>query len=146
MIDSKECLLITEALGINANSPLKRIISSVVCTKDYYFVVPTQSIGTFVIFDTIKNHSFFDGLSIPEGLKQMIDEATNVHELEDKIKVLLENNQNYIYKLSEAKGLKLKSFLGKKTMMYKRGFGWESFSPKSKDEGKLLVEFYKDIV
>ncbi len=146
MIDSKECLLITEALGINANSPLKRIISSVVCTKDYYFVVPTQSIGTFVIFDTIKNHSFFDGLSIPEGLKQMIAEATNVHELEDKIKALLENNQNYIYKLSEAKGLKLKSFLGKKTMMYKRGFGWGSFSPKSKDEGKLLVEFYKDVV
>ena len=146
MIDSSECLLITEALGINANSPLNRIHSCIVCTKDYYFVVPTKSIGTFIIFDTIKNHSFFDGMSIQEGLKQMINDATDVHELEDKIKDLLENNENYIYKLSEAKGLKLKSFLGKKTMMYKRGFGWGNFSPKSKDEGKLLVEFYKDIV
>ena len=142
MIDTKECILITEAIGINANSPLKKIFSSIVCTEDYYFVVPTKSIGTFVIFDTIKNHSFFDGLSIPEGLKKMINDTTDVHVLEDKIKDLLENQENYIYKLSEAKGLKLKSFLGKKTMMYKRGFGWGNFSPKSKDEGKLLVEFY----
>lgn len=144
MVNSTDYLLIEDALSMNSKMPLKQIYSCVVCTKDYFFVVPTKSIGTFVIFDTIKNHDFFNGLSIPEGLKRMANDAGDVGELEDKLKDLLENNENYIYDLNEAKSRKIKGFLGKKTLTYRKGMGWASFSPKTKADGKALAAFYEN--
>lgn len=141
-MDSSECLLIEDALAMNSKMPMKQIFSCVVCTKKFYFVVPTKTIGMFVIFDTIKNHAFFEGLSIPEGLKKLINEAASVSELENKLKELLQNDDKYIFDLSEAKSTKIKSFLGKKTYMYRKSKSWASFSPKTKADGKALVEFY----
>lgn len=145
MNNPNDCFLVEDSIGMNSKMPMKQIYSSVVCTKNYFFVVPTKSIGTFILFNSIKEHSFFDGISIPEGLKKMINECEDVGQLEDKLKDLLENNDNYIFDLSEAKSKKIKSFLGKKTFMYRKGMGWASFSPKSKATGKLLVEFYHDL-
>ena len=141
-MDNSECLLVEDALAMNSRMPMKQIYSCVVCTKNFFFVVPTKTIGMFVIFDTIKNHAFFEGLSIPDGLKKMINEAASVSELEDKMKELLNNDDKYVYDLSEAKSTKIKGFLGKKTYMYRKPKSWASFSPKSKAEGKLLAEFY----
>jgi len=44
--------------------------------------------------------------------------------------------------LKQAKSSKIKGFLGKKTLTYRKGAGWASFSPRSKADGKALVEFY----
>ena len=145
MENSNEVLLIEEALAMHSAMPMKQIHSAVICTKDYYFVIPTKSIGMFVIFNTIKDHSFFDGLSIPEGLRKTINEAENVSDLENKIKDLLENNDKYIFKLSEAKSVKIKSFLGKKTLMYRKPKSWASFGPKKKPDNQALVAFYPDL-
>lgn len=142
MVNSEDYLLIEDALAMNSKMPMKQIYSCVICTKDYFFIVPTKSIGVFVIFNTIKDHDFFKGLSIPEGLKRLANEAENVQELEDKLKELLENNENYIFDLSEAKSVKIKGFLGKKTLTYRKGMGYASFTPKKKDAGKALKEFY----
>lgn len=138
-------LLIDDALAMNSKMPMKQIYSCIVCTKDYFFVVPTKTIGMFVIFDTIKNHAFFEGLSIPDGLKKMMSEIQSVTELEDKLKELLNNDEKYIYQLSEAKSLNIKSFLGKKTFMYRMPRSWSSFSPKKKAAGKELVAFYDNL-
>ena len=142
MENNGELLLVEEALAMNSKMPMKQIYSCIVCTKNYFFVIPTKSIGMFVIFNTIKNHAFFDGLSIYEGLKKLIKESENIEELESKISELLENNEKYIFKLEDATKLKISGFLGKKTLMFRKGKSWSSFSPKSKVGGKELVEFY----
>ncbi|MBD3636670.1 MAG: hypothetical protein HUJ25_04955 [Crocinitomicaceae bacterium] len=141
-MDSSECLLVEDALAMNSHMPMKQVHSCVVCTKNFYFVVPTKTVGMFVLFDTIKNHAFFEGLSIQDGLKKLISETSSVDELESKLKELLENNDKYIFDLSEAKSTKIKGFLGKKTFMYRRSKSWASFSPKTKAAGKLLADFY----
>ncbi len=142
MENNGELLFIEDALAMNSKMPMKQIYSCVMCTKDYFFVVPTKSIGMFVIFDTIKNHSHFDGLTIYEGLKKLQNEATDVKDLESKLKELLDNDEKYIYELAQATKLKISGFLGKKTLMYRKGKSWASFNPKSKAEGKKMAEFY----
>jgi hypothetical protein len=141
-MEHSDRLLIEEALGMNSKMPMKQIYSCVLCTKDYFFIVPTKTVGMFVIFDTIKNHSFFEGLSIQEGLKKMTQETESVSDLQDKMKELLNNDDKYIFDLNEAKSVKIKGFLGKKTLTYRLPRSWASFSPKSKAEGKALAEFY----
>lgn len=141
-MENSEVLIIEDAMAMNSKMPMKQIYSCVVCTKDYFFVVPTKTVGMFVIFDTIKNHSHFEGLTIQEGLKKMRNESESAEDYENKLKDLLDNNDNYIFKLDEAKSTKVKGFLGKKTFMYRKPKSWSSFSPKSKAEGKALAEFY----
>lgn len=142
MENNGELLLVEEALAMNSKMPMKQIYSCVVCTKNYFFVIPTKSIGMFVIFNTIKNHAHFDGLSIYEGLKKMIKESENIEDLEVNLAGLMENDEKYIFKLEDATKLKISGFLGKKTLMYRKGKSWASFSPKSKAGGKELAEFY----
>ncbi len=142
MENNGEILLVEEALAMNSKMPMKQIYSCIVCTKNHFFVIPTKSIGMFVIFNTIKNHAYFDGLSIFEGLKKMINEAENVEDLEAKIAELLEQDEKYIFKLEDATKLKISGFLGKKTLMFRKGKSWASFSPKSKAGGKELAAFY----
>lgn len=137
-------LLIEDALAMNSRMPMKQIYSCVVCTKDYFFVVPTKTIGMFVIFDTIKNHAFFEGASIPEGLKKLMAETESVTDLENKMKELLNNDDKYVYQLSEAKSVKIKGFLGKKTLTYRLPKQWASFSPKKGAVGKELAAFYPE--
>ena len=142
MENNGEILLVEEALAMNSKMPMKQIYSCIVCTKDYFFIVPTKSVGMFVIFNTIKNHQHFEGLGIYEGLKKMIKEAENVGDLENQLKNLLENDEKYIHKLEEATKLKISGFLGKKTLTCRKGKSWASFSPKSKAGGKELTAFY----
>lgn len=142
MNNSSEVLLIENAMAMHSKMPMKQIYSCIVCTKDYYFVVPTKSVGMFVLFNTIKNHAFFEGMTIQEGLKKLIQEAETAQEVESKMKELLEEDEKYIFKLSEATKLKISGFLGKKTLMFRLGKSWSSFSPKSKADGKALKEFY----
>jgi hypothetical protein len=141
-MDNSSCLLIEDALAMNSKMPMKQIYSCIVCTKNYFFVVPTKTIGMFVIFNTIKENALFENLSIQEGLKNLIEDADNVEAIESKLITLLEDDENYIFNLSEAKSTKIKSFLGKKTYMYRKPKSWSSFSPKSSKVGKSLVAFY----
>ena len=142
MENKGDFLLFENALALNSKMPMKQIYSCILCTKNYFFVVPTKSIGMFVIFNTIKNHSYFESLSIYDGLKKIQSEATGISDLENKMKEVLENDEKYIFELAQATKLKTSGFIGKKTLMFRKGKSYASFSPKSKAEGKKLVEFY----
>lgn len=142
MENGTDCLLIEESMTMHSKMPMKQIYSCVVCTKDKFFIIPTKSVGMFVLFNTIKNHAFFEGMTIPQGLKKLIAESESSTELENKLSELLENNEKYIYTLSDAKSIKIKGFLGKKTLTFRESGSWASFSPKKKDAGKELVAFY----
>ena len=107
MKNNDEVLLIEDALAMNSKMPLKQIYSCVLCTKNYFFVIPTKSVGMFVIFEAVKNHSYFEGLTIYEGLKKLQNDATDVADLEAKAKDLLENDEKYIFELSQATKLKI---------------------------------------
>lgn len=142
MENNGEILLIEEAMAMNSKMPLKQIYSCILCTKDYFFIFPTKSVGMYVVFTSTKSHSHFEGLSIHEGLRKTIKEATDVASLENDLKELLENDEKYIHKLADATKLKISGFLGKKTLMFRKGKSWVSFSPKSKAGGKDLAAFY----
>jgi len=142
MENGTDCLLIEDAMSMHSKMPMKQIYSCVVCTKDKFYIVPTKSVGMFVIFNTIKNHAFFEGMTIPQGLNKMISETETAEELDTKLSELLENNENYIHTLADAKSVKIKGFLGKKTLTMRQGGTWASFSPKKKQAGKDLAAFY----
>jgi len=135
-------LLIENAHVMTSKSPLKQIQSAVVCTPDKVFVFPKKSMGHYVILHTVKTHSFFEGKSIEDGLKDVISSVSDVSELEEKLSNLLENNDQYIKDLNQAKKKHIKGFLGKKTMHIQSGMSWISFTPKGKEATKALVKFY----
>ena len=137
-----DVLLIEKAISQNSKSPVSHVECSAVCTKDKFFIVPKKTTGNFLVFNTIKNHSFFEGLSIEDGLKKMISEAESESALEDTLANLLENNPVFVRDLNTATKKSIKGFLGKKTMFAKHDKSWTSFSPKGKEATKALAAFY----
>ena len=135
-------LLIDHGMALTSKSPMTHIESAVVCTKDKVYVFPKKSTGNFVILNTVKSHSFFEGKSVEEGLKKVISEASSDAELESTLSDLLENNEKYILDLNAATKKSIKGFLGKKTLMVRNGKSWTSFSPKGKEATKAMADFY----
>lgn len=135
-------LLIKDAMAMTSKSPLTQIESAVVCTKDKFYIVPKKSTGNFVIFNTVKRHSFFEGTTIEDGLKNLMDTVKSETELHETLSELLENNAQYIHDINAAPKKSIKGFLGKKTLTIRDGRTWTSFSPKGKEATKALVQFY----
>lgn len=135
-------LLIENANAMTSKSPMTQIDSAVVCTKDKVFLFPKKSTGNFIILNTVKTHSFFEGKSIEEGLKDVISNSSNEIELQETLSNLLENNAQYIHDLNSATKKSIKGFLGRKTMHVRHGKSWISFTPRGKEATKALVGFY----
>jgi hypothetical protein len=134
-----------EALMMNAKSPMKQIEVCLVATKNYVFYIPVKTTSLFFFFDLIKKHKLFDGVSIEEGVQNLIKNSPTVEQLEQNFIALLEGNEKYVSKISEQSLFKFQSFLGKKTLRMKNSFSdWSSVTLKSKAKGKELLAFYEN--
>lgn len=140
----KDYVFYEKAFVMNSKQPMMRSYATVVGTKNYVFFVPTKTIGMFFILDTIKNHSFFQGVSIPDGVKKLIDSAASVEELEESLKALLQEDEKYVHFIPEWPSFKFKGFLGKHTLrLGKGGVGaWSSVTVEGKGLSKQFRAYY----
>lgn len=121
---NQDYVFYVDSFVMMSKQPMSRSNAAVVGTKNYIFLIPTKTVGMFLILDTIKTHSFFQGVSIPQGVQKLIESATSVEELEESLKALLQNDEKYVYRLSEWPTFKFRGFFGKHTLrISKGGFG-----------------------
>lgn len=143
MEHGKDYVFYDNAFMTTMRAPMKQFQVSIVGTKDYMFLVPNKSIGFFVILNTIKNHQYFDGVSVQEGLKKLINEAEDIKSLEESLIALLDDDKKYFYKLDELKAFKFGGFLGRQTLrMDVSKTHKTNVSPKKKKDSKEFRAFY----
>lgn len=128
---------------INSSAPLKNCDACIVCTKNYVFCIPKQTIGVYAILVTFKTHNLFEGVSIEEGVKKLVESSGSVEELEKSFIALLEDDAKYVHKLSDMKSFKFRGVFGKHTVrMSTGGLNWTSVSPKGKGTSGEMRKFY----
>lgn len=130
-------------LMLNSKQPMKNVDVCLVSTKDYVFYIPKKTVGMFVILNTIKTHKFFDGVSIEQGVKNLIEKAESVSALETGLIALLEDDEKYVHKIADKKSFKFRGFLGKHTLrMSTGGANWSSVMAKGKGNSKEFRTFH----
>ena len=97
----------------------------------------------FVILNTIKTHQFFDGVTIEEGVKRLIEKSENTQDLEKSMTALLEDDEKYVHKIADKKSFKFRGFLGKHTLrMSTGGANWSSVMAQGKGNSKEFRAFH----
>lgn len=143
MTEKQDFLYYESGLMMNSKQPMKSVDTCCVATKDYIFFVPKKSVGMFVILNTITTHQYFDGVSITEGVRKLVDNASTVEELEKSMIALLENDEKYVHKIADKKSFKFRGFLGKHTLrMSTGGANWSSIMINGKGLSKEFRSFY----
>lgn len=143
LIQNQDYAFYESALMLNSKQPMKNIDVCLVSTKDYIFYIPKKTVGMFVILNTIKTHQFFDGVSVEQGVRNLIDQAESVSALESSFIALLEDDEKYVHKIADKKSFKIKGFLGKHTLKMSIGkMHWSSVLPNGKGNSKEFRTFH----
>ncbi len=143
MTHGQDYLFYEKGTMMTSKSPLKSYTVCTVATKNYVFLIPIESMGTFLIVNTFSKHQFFDGVSVPEGVKNLINNSNSAEELENSLKALLDEDDKYVYQISELSSFKFKGILGKHTLRMSRSkMHWASISPTGKGLSKEMRTYY----
>lgn len=144
ILKDKDYVFYEQSFVMMSKQPMSRSNATVVGTKNYVFLIPTKTIGMFLVLDTIKTHSFFQGVTIPQGVQKIIESAETVNDLEESLKALLQDDEKYVYHLPEWPSFKFKGFLGKHTLrISKGGLGaTSSIMVEGKGLSKQFREYY----
>lgn len=143
LTEKEDYVYYESGLMMNSKQPMKNVDVCLVSTKDYVFYIPKKSVGMFLVLNTIKTHQYFEGLSIEEGVKNLISKADSVEELEKSLIALLEDDEKYVHKIADKKSFKFKGFLGNHTVrMSTGGTNWSSVMAKGKGNSKEFRAFH----
>lgn len=138
-------LLIEQTFVVYSLAPSDLCSSAVVCFPDsYIIVVKGASVPFRVDHDPVPGYNFPDN-DVAAGLRNMINSAKSEDELKASLLELIGNNGACVVNFSDYKKVKVKGFLGAKTLkVSNNAMNYISFSAR-KDEGKLLAEFYSSL-
>lgn len=143
LIENQEYVFYDTGLMLNSKQPMQQVWVCLVSTKNYVFYVPKKTVGMFVVLNTIKTHQLFEGVSIEEGIQNIISQSLSIENLEDSMKGLLDNDDKYIHEIAKKKNFKFKSFLGKHTLrMSIGGREWSSVLARGKGKSKEFRHFH----
>jgi len=106
-------------LMMSSKQPGKRADACTVSTKNYVFLIPKKTTGSFILFDIIKTHALFEGVTIEEGLKNIIEKSETANDLEKSLIALLQNDEKYVHQINTYKKFKFSKFLGQQTLLMK---------------------------
>lgn len=140
--ENRDYFFADSSLTMNAKQPLNRAYAAIVSTKDYVFIVPTKTIGMFMVLNTITTHRLFQNASIPQGLRNLIAESGSVNELEQTLIELLQNDEKLVHKVGDQKSFKFRGFFGKHTLRMAKGTGWTSIMAEGKGKSKEFRVFH----
>ncbi len=139
-----KALLIEETIVITSSAPGKQFLSSVVCFEDCFYIIPKVIAKTFHVNNfPIPSYNFGD--DVAKGVRDIMDSCNSEDELKEKLLALLQNNTTLIVPFSDYKKVKIKGFLGVKTLKaMNSAMNYISFTT-TKDTAKALVEFYPNL-
>ena len=130
-------------LMLNSKQPMKNVDVCLVSTKNYIFYAPKKTVGLFFVLNTIKTHQYFDGVTIEQGVRKLIDNSETIEDLEKSMIALLEDDEKLVHKIDEKKTFKIRGFLGKHTLrMSTGGTNWSSVMPNGKGNSKEFRIFH----
>ena len=143
MTKGQDYLFYEKGAMMSSKSPLKNYTVCTVCTKKYVFLIPIKSMGNFLIVNTFKNHQFFDGVGVVEGVQKLIENSDSAEALENSLIALLEEDEKYVHEVSSMSSFKFKGFLGRHTLRMARSkMKWASISPAGKGNSKEMRSYY----
>ena len=96
-------VICTDAAFVDSKSPQKMGKGVCVSTKNYFFYLPLQTVGTYPLLQTFKNHQYFQGVSVLEGIQKLVDSAQSVEDLEDSLMAVLEENPRNVHHIPSYK-------------------------------------------
>jgi hypothetical protein len=116
-----------------------------VCFEDSFYIVLHVDSYTFgVDVNPIRSYNFGDQ-TVPEGVKTLMDGCSSEDELKQKLYELIGNNGRCVVNFSDYKKVKIKGFLGVKTLKASNSaLSYISFNA-AKDVAKQLVAFYPNL-
>lgn len=143
LVEKQDYVLYDSGMMMNSKQPMKNADVCVVSTKDYIFFVPKKTTGMFVVLNTIKTHQLFEGVSIEEGVRNIVGKSETKDSLEKSMIALLEDDEKYVHKIGDKKSFKFKGFLGKHTArMSEGGTNWASIMVNGKGNSKEFRSFH----
>ena len=143
LTENQDYVCYDSGLMMNSKQPMKNVDVCLVSTKDYVFYVPKKSVGMFVVLNTITTHQYFDGVSIEQGVRTVVDNSESAEDLEKSMIALLEDDEKYVHKIADKKKFGFKGFLGKHTLrMSTGGSNWSSVMANGKGNSKAFRGFH----
>ena len=143
LTENQDYVVYDSGLMMNSKQPMQNVDVCLVSTKDYVFYIPKKSVGMFVVLNTIKTHQFFEGLTIEQGVRNLISKSESVADLEKSLTALLEDDEKYVHKIADKKSFKFRGFLGKHTLrMSTGGTNWSSVMANGKGLSKAFRTFH----
>ncbi|MGV3631659.1 MAG: hypothetical protein ACO1O6_10640 [Bacteroidota bacterium] len=143
MNPNQDYVFYESGMMMNSRQPMKQMDVAVVGTKNYVFFVPKKTVGLFFVLNTIKTHQYFAGVSIEDGVRKLVSEASSVDELEKSMIALLEDDEKYVYEVGAQKSFKFRGFLGKHSLRTSTGgTNWSSVTVNGKGKSKEMRAFY----
>ena len=106
-------LLCLDTAFVDSKSPQKMGKGVCITTKNYFFFIPLQTVGTYPMLQTFKNFHYFEGVSVLDGLQNMISNSDSVNDLEDSLSALLEDNPRNVHQIKSFKNFKVSGFFTK---------------------------------
>lgn len=141
--DSNQVFYTPNAMMITSQAPMQRVDVCLVGTPSYIFALPKKSVGFYVVMNTIKTHQLFLGSSMEEGVKELIERAADVQDLENSLSNLLEHDDKYVYRVHGNLSFKFRGFLGRHTLRIGiNKMRWSSFGATPSSESKRFRTFY----
>lgn len=135
-------LLVEQTNVLAATAPGKLHMASVVCFEDSFYIFLHVQGRTFHVDDLDPTPSYgFGDKSVAEGLQDLITNSSSEDELKGKLNEIIQNN-TLIINFADYKKVKVKGFIGTKTLKASNNaMSYVSFNV-GKPKAKELVEFY----
>jgi hypothetical protein len=131
------------ATFMNAKAPTSITKGVCVGTRNYIFYIPTQTVGFFPMLQTFRNHRVFEGVSVLEGIMNLINHAESVQQLEESLIELLENNVKYVHEIASFNTFVISGLFVKNNLRLIRSrFDFYACVLKPKTAAKEFRDFY----
>ena len=137
-------LLIEKTFVVYSLAPQEMNKSSVVCFDDCFIVVlKGPSVPFRVDNDPVPSYGFPDN-NVEAGLRNLIDSSNSEDELKEKLMSLV-NNELCLIKFADFKKVKVKGFLGTKTLKVSNSAMKYFCFSATKQDAKDLAAFYSNL-
>ncbi|MGL4597011.1 MAG: hypothetical protein ACRCYO_05760 [Bacteroidia bacterium] len=131
--------LFFDSVKMMTSKSLKQFDAVMIATKEYVFLIPTQSVLILPIVQTFTTHRYFVNGSVSEGCLKLIADAANPNELEQTLMGLLEGDEKFIHKLSNLDAIKVNRWFSTFNFRLLKGkMGYTAILVKGKEKADVL--------
>jgi hypothetical protein len=117
----KDYVVYYDAGFYDKRHPTSLFKAHILATKKYVFIFPQESHGEYFFFHVKSTYDIFEGTPVKEMLEKLVSKATTTEDLENTVKKLLNESEQYVHLLSDKRICNFRSFLGKHTLTMSYG-------------------------